>query len=119
MSDDRDKAIRRRAKVMMRRRFRGHRQTLPKSAVKLRSIALCNQLLALDIIDNASDIALFWPMLQRNEVDLRGLRNALHERGCSLYCPRVTMDTGEMHFHLLDNPESTRRRPVRHRRTAR
>ncbi len=106
MSEQLDAAIRKRAKVMMRRRFRAQRQALSEKAAQLRSLALCNRLLSLEVIRTAINIALFWPMQQHREVDLRGLHHALALRHCALWYPRVIAKNRELHFHRVDDSEA-------------
>jgi 5-formyltetrahydrofolate cyclo-ligase len=98
-----DEALRRRAKQMMRGRFRSRRAGLPSTAVAQRSAALCERLLANKSIAAAKTIALFWPIARNNEVDLRTADAALRERGTAIAYPRIGED-GSMSFRLVAIP---------------
>jgi 5-formyltetrahydrofolate cyclo-ligase len=94
-----DELLRRRAKLMMRRRFKSHRRALPAAAAEARSAAIRERLLA--EIAQARAVGLFWPMQERREVDLRPLDTALRERGVRIAYPRCELDPRHMAFHFV------------------
>jgi 5-formyltetrahydrofolate cyclo-ligase len=98
--------LRRRAKALMRKRFRSHRAALPKGAIAARSEDLCARLLSLDLITSAKQIALFWPITRHNEVDLRSVDKALRERGCEVAYPAIDPTTRVMTFHLVPDTDA-------------
>lgn len=73
------------AKRALRRQSRATRARLTDLEVTERSAAICNRLLPL--LSAARDVALFWPMAARNEVDLRPLDAELRSAGKRLYYP--------------------------------
>ncbi len=76
-----------RVKQQLRRRMRALRMALPEAAVAARSARIAHRLAALDPIANAGSVALFWPILERHEVDLRDLDRTLRAAGKTLYYP--------------------------------
>jgi 5-formyltetrahydrofolate cyclo-ligase len=87
-----DELLRRRAKDLIRRRFRSHRQSIPGAAAAKRSAALYARLLEQPALCDAAEVALFWPMVDRNEVDLRPLDEILRARGVGIAYPRIGDD---------------------------
>jgi 5-formyltetrahydrofolate cyclo-ligase len=87
-----------RAKTVLRKRLRGLRQTTPTSACAKRSDLIVERLLTMEVVTAASTVALFAPILERHEVDLRRLDSSLRERGTSLAYPYVDAETREMTF---------------------
>lgn len=61
------------AKQELRKRMRALRAAYPASALALRSRGIVEQALALPSFAAASSVALFFPMAERHEVDLREL----------------------------------------------
>jgi 5-formyltetrahydrofolate cyclo-ligase len=61
------------AKRELRRKLRALRSALPASAVMTRSGRIAERLLALEPFRQARSVALFWPIRERNEVDLGGV----------------------------------------------
>ncbi|NLE88891.1 MAG: 5-formyltetrahydrofolate cyclo-ligase [Myxococcales bacterium] len=80
-------ALSHRAKRQIRQRMRATRQAYPSTAVAARSAKICERLLALPILAGAKAVASFAPLLERREVDLRPLDEALRHRGVALYYP--------------------------------
>lgn len=93
--------LRHRVKVELRKRMRGLRKALPAQACSERSARISTHLEALPAFVRARAIALFWPMQERHEVDLRPLSASLHDRGVGVAFPRVDPRTGEMGFHFV------------------
>jgi 5-formyltetrahydrofolate cyclo-ligase len=97
--------IRARVKAELRKRLRGLRATTPLEACKVRSERIVARLLSHPAIGAASAVALFWPIVERHEVDLRPLDAALRARGVSIAYPGIDPDTGAMTFRFAA-PES-------------
>lgn len=99
-------ALRRRVKAELRKRLRGLRQTTPAEACAERSTHIVSSLEAHPTLVNADAVALFWPMLERHEVDLRALDAWLRARGVRIAYPRHLEPAGiELRFvsdpHML------------------
>lgn len=75
------------AKRALRQKLRALRQALPPAAATARSARIIESLLRHPRVQGANAVALFWPMLDRKEVDLRSLDHELRERGVDLYYP--------------------------------
>lgn len=104
MADDpQELLLRKRAKALMRRRFRHLRQSMPAGAIRRRSEAIAEALLADPVVGRAGTVALFWPIDGRNEVDLRPVDEALRQRGVAVAYPAVAPETGVMTFHVVDD----------------
>jgi 5-formyltetrahydrofolate cyclo-ligase len=102
-----EEVLRRRVKSELRKRLRGLRQTTPAEACAARSARIVEQLEALPALAAARTAALFWPMEERHEVDLRPLDAWLRERRVGVAYPSVG-DAGQMHFRLVDAPLTMR-----------
>ena len=105
-----DDEIVRRAKVELRKRMRGLRNTTPESACLERSRRIVASLLAHESVQNARTVALFWPILARHEVDLRTLDDALRARGVALAYPSIDPETREMTFRVFGDCASLEQR---------
>jgi len=79
--------LKRRAKRQLRERARALRAALPAVARETRSRLLVERLLVLPELGHAAAVALFWPMLEKGEVDLRALHERLRSAGKLLYYP--------------------------------
>lgn len=90
-------ALAARAKRQIRQRMQAVRIAVPASARALRSAKLCKRVLELEELGSAARVALFWPMLQRGEVDLRAVDDALRARGAEVFYPCMREDT-DPHF---------------------
>lgn len=106
--DPRDAVLRQRVKVELRKRMRGLRKTFPASACAARSARIVEHLLALAPIASARAVALFWPIEERHEVDLRALDVALRARGTAVAYPAVDPETGAMHFRFVEHVDELR-----------
>jgi 5-formyltetrahydrofolate cyclo-ligase len=95
-----DDVLRLRVKAGIRKRLRGLRKTTPATACAERSARIALQLEGLDVVRAAKTVALFWPMEERHEVDLRALDASLRARGVRVAYPTVT-DGGEMVFRFV------------------
>jgi 5-formyltetrahydrofolate cyclo-ligase len=102
--------LRVRVKVEIRKRMRGLRKTLPSSACAARSARIVERLAALAPIANAGAVALFWPIEERHEVDLRPLDALLRERGARVAYPWVDPETRAMTFRFVAHPDAMQER---------
>lgn len=102
LSDDLELTLRIRAKAVLRKRMRGLRQSLSRSAVEERSARIVARLLALPELAAARRVASFDAIADKNEVDLRALDVALRARGARVAYPRTDLAAEAMTFHFLD-----------------
>jgi 5-formyltetrahydrofolate cyclo-ligase len=103
--DDKPQELVVRAKAELRKRLRGLRQTTPASACAKRSERVVERLLAMDELASATCVALFWPIEQRHEVDLRPLDATLRTRGVKIAYPSVGDDRLTMTFRIAETSE--------------
>lgn len=96
--------LRRRVKAELRKRMRGLRKALPVSACAERSGRIIEQLTALEPVARARAVALFWPIEERHEVDLRALDERLRERGVRVAYPGLDPETNLMTFRFVADP---------------
>ncbi|HEY4119157.1 MAG TPA: 5-formyltetrahydrofolate cyclo-ligase [Byssovorax sp.] len=89
LAGDEELALRFRAKAVLRKRARGLRATMPASAIASRSAKIVARLGALDPVRAARAVALFHPIVERNEVDLRALDAELRARGVRVAYPSI------------------------------
>jgi 5-formyltetrahydrofolate cyclo-ligase len=94
-------ALRRRVKAELRKRMRGVRQALPASACAERSARIVRRLEE-TAIARARAVALFWPIVDRHEVDLRALDAALRARGARVAYPAIDPETRAMTFRWAE-----------------
>lgn len=98
--------IRLKVKAELRKRLRGVRKTTPAEACAVRSAAIVSALEAHASVRAAKSVALFWPIEERHEVDLRPLDASLRARGVSVAYPAIDPETGEMSFKRVDDASS-------------
>src|SRR5271169_438577 len=104
--DDKPHELVVRAKAELRKRLRALRQTTPASACANRSERIVQRLLAMKELEQATSIALFWPIEQRHEVDLRALDAALRARGpVEIAYPSMDADRREMTFRFAESQD--------------
>ena len=84
-----DELIRAKVKQELRGRMRGVRATARGASSAARCERIVCTLQALPALLNARRVGLFWPMLERNEVDLRALATWLLGRGAEVGLPCV------------------------------
>jgi 5-formyltetrahydrofolate cyclo-ligase len=96
--------LRRRAKAALRKRARAIRSGMPKSAIAERSARIVARLAALPAVQEAASVALFWPIEDRNEVDLTALDVELRAAGKRIAYPAIDPDTRVMTFRFVDDP---------------
>ncbi len=95
--------LRVRAKAEIRKRLRALRKTTPLAACAARSGRIVANLLGLALVAGARDVALFWPIEEKHEVDLRPLDVELRAQGKRVYYPTI-LSSGEMVFGRVDDP---------------
>lgn len=104
------------AKSALRQKLRALRQALPEASAAARSTRIVERLIRHPKILEAKGVALFWPMLERREIDLRPLDSHLRVRGVDLYYPfmdqsdHTTIATG---FRLVASVEELAAREQR------
>ncbi len=98
--------LRRRVKAELRKRMRGLRQAMPMSSCRERSREIVERVLSLDVVKRAKSVALFFPIVEKREVDLRPLDAALRAQGIQVAYPSIVRGedpderTGLMTFHF-------------------
>jgi len=95
-----DDFIRRKVKAELRKRMRGLRKTHPLDVCIERSAKIVASLEPL--LASARSVAVFWPIEERHEVDLRPLDASLRARGVRIAYPAIDPDTGAMTFRFAD-----------------
>lgn len=97
-----------RAKRQIRRRMRGLRSALPDSAIEQRSRAIVDRVLLLPEFQQATSVALFWPIVENREVDLRALDAEARRVNKSVYYPfmHALGDVVKTGFRLVTDPAS-------------
>jgi 5-formyltetrahydrofolate cyclo-ligase len=100
--------LRLRVKIEIRKRMRGLRRAMPAGACAVRSARLVERLAELAPILCARAVALFWPIEERHEVDLRSLDARLRERGARVAYPWVDPETHAMTFRFVSHPDAMR-----------
>jgi 5-formyltetrahydrofolate cyclo-ligase len=76
-----------RAKKVLRKKLRALRSSLPLERASERSAVICERLRHHPSIEAAQGVALFWPIVEKREVDLRPLHEWLHARGVRIAYP--------------------------------
>jgi 5-formyltetrahydrofolate cyclo-ligase len=96
--------LRQRVKVELRKRMRGLRNAVPAPACAERSARIVERLTALPQLARANAVGLFWPIVERHEVDLRSLDGRLRARGARIAYPAVDPETRAMVFRWVTDP---------------
>ncbi|SHK09396.1 5-formyltetrahydrofolate cyclo-ligase [Rhodothermus profundi] len=76
-------------KETLRKQFREFRASLSREAHQKRSRAIVRQLQALPELQQARSVLLYWPLLERREIDLRPLAEWLRRRNVQVALPVV------------------------------
>ena len=76
-----------RAKKQLRARMRGLRAAYPERVLAEASARITQRVLELPAFREAASVGLFWPMLERREVDVRSIAEAALAAGKRLYFP--------------------------------
>ncbi|MGO8997746.1 MAG: 5-formyltetrahydrofolate cyclo-ligase [Polyangiaceae bacterium] len=95
-----DDVIRVRVKAELRKRLRGVRATMPADACAKRSERIVVRLASHPAVVAAKSVALFWPIVERHEVDLRPLDASLRARGIRVAYPWIDPETRAMTFRF-------------------
>lgn len=104
MTPEQEEILRRRAKAELRKRLRALRMTTPASAIEQRSSRIALALAKMDVVARARSVALFWPIVERHEVDLRPLDTELRAGGARVAYPAIDRETNIMTFRFVDDP---------------
>lgn len=102
--------IRTKVKAELRKRLRGVRKTAPLEACAARSEKIVATLEAHPALASAKSVALFWPIVEKHEVDLRPLDASLRARGVRIAYPSIDPDTGDMVFRFVSDPSELEER---------
>jgi len=95
--------IRFKVKAELRKRMRGVRKTAPLEACAERSAKIIAVLEGHEAVLASKSAALFWPIIERHEVDLRPFDVWLRARGVRVAYPSIDPDTGDMVFRFVGN----------------
>ena len=85
-------ALKRQAKRQLRQRMRALRGAMPRASLATRSAAVVERLLTLPEVTAARSIALFWPMEDQGEVDVRALDAQCRARQTPIFYPIIGGD---------------------------
>jgi 5-formyltetrahydrofolate cyclo-ligase len=85
--------LRRQAKAELRKRRRAMRNSIPERARGVRADQIVARVASDPVFEAAGAVALFWPMLHRNEVDVRPLDAAARDRGKVVAYPTLKDET--------------------------
>jgi 5-formyltetrahydrofolate cyclo-ligase len=83
--------------------MRGVRTSTPLSVTTLKSEIIVNKLVQMAAIEETRGVALFWPIVDRHEVDLRSLDTWLREKGKKVAYASIERETREMVFRWVDD----------------
>jgi 5-formyltetrahydrofolate cyclo-ligase len=81
----------------LRKRMRALRNTFPSQSRSAKSATIVANLASVPELSNTKKVALFWPMQNRNEVDLRELDAEQRKLGKTLYYPATIQDSISPH----------------------
>jgi 5-formyltetrahydrofolate cyclo-ligase len=98
---DVESALRRQAKAAIRKRARAMRNTIPEGARQARSAQIVERVVASAAFERARAVALFCPMVDRGEVDVRPLDEAARRMGKTVAYPFLENDA-EMTLRMAD-----------------
>jgi len=97
-----DAFFRLQAKAELRKQMRALRAAIPEKARAARAAKIVERVLATPVFERARAIGLFWPMLDRNEVDVRPIEVAAREKGKLVSFPFLRGE-GEMSLLICDS----------------
>jgi 5-formyltetrahydrofolate cyclo-ligase len=83
--------------------MRGLRTTTPLSVIDAKSREIVKKIAYMPEIAQARGVALFWPMVERHEVDLRPLDALLREKGKRVAYASIDQETRQMSFRWVDD----------------
>jgi 5-formyltetrahydrofolate cyclo-ligase len=90
---DVDSMLRLQAKAVIRKRARALRNSIPEAARAARAEKIVERVVASAAFERARSVGLFSPMLERGEVDVRGIDRAARERGKRVAYPLLESDS--------------------------
>jgi 5-formyltetrahydrofolate cyclo-ligase len=99
-----ENVLRRQAKAALRKSRRAMRNSIPESARAARAARIVATVLGDPLFVAARRVALFWPMLDRNEVDVRPLDRAARDQGKLVAYPSLK-DEAAMDLLVADPSE--------------
>jgi 5-formyltetrahydrofolate cyclo-ligase len=88
-----DFLLRRQAKAVIRKRARALRNSIPETARAARAEKIVERVAASAPFERARSVGLFWPMIERGEVDVRGIDRIARERGKRVAYPLLLSDS--------------------------
>jgi 5-formyltetrahydrofolate cyclo-ligase len=97
--------LRRQAKAQLRKSRRAMRSSIPESARAARSARIVERVTSDPVFGASRRVALFWPMLDRNEVDVRPIDRAARDQGKVVAYPLLKDDEGEIALLVADPSE--------------
>ena len=92
-------------KKELRKRLRGVRAAMPAEACAARSERIVAKLETHAAIVGARAVALFWPIVEKHEIDLRPLDASLRARGVRVAYPAIHPESRVMTFRFVDETE--------------
>lgn len=99
-------------KETLRKQFRAFRASLSDEAHQQRSQAIVRQLQTLPELQQARTVLLYWPLLERREIDLRPLANWLRRHSKLVALPVVaSTDPPVLETRRFDDPTQLQRGP--------
>lgn len=104
-----------RAKRQLRQRMRALRRATPAKALAARSASIVEAVAGHSAFARARSVALFWPMNEQNEVDLRELDTRARAHHKRVYYPFADLDTSppRLGFRLTGAPDELKLRGSR------
>jgi 5-formyltetrahydrofolate cyclo-ligase len=95
-------ALKHRAKIEIRKRMRALRNSIPAKAREARSEKVVKRVAESSPFEHSSSLALFYPSLEKNEVDVRPLDAIARELGKRIAYPFLEETPGEMTLRLAE-----------------
>jgi 5-formyltetrahydrofolate cyclo-ligase len=89
---DIESLFRRQAKAALRKRARALRNSIPVTALGARSEKIVERVIACEPFERARSVALYWPMIERGEVDVRAIDEAARQAGKRVAYPFLRDD---------------------------
>ena len=82
-------------KRQLRAKHRAYRASLSPEEHAIRSRVICDRLLKLKPVQDASVVFAYWPAIDRNEIDIRPALLSLHEAGVQIALPVIVEEATE------------------------
>jgi 5-formyltetrahydrofolate cyclo-ligase len=90
------------AKRTLRARLRAARASIPAVDLRRNSQIICDRVAELEVFRRARGVALYWPMLERGEVDVRDLDQKARASRKLVYYPGLAPDGSPAGFRLVE-----------------